>query len=115
MTDTITPAPQALAATKRRAIRDRYCQVIEQFVVVCQNVVGRDHYEIAYSCDGKVFHDREDAIAHGFTKGRSDDFNVGVLRNGRLVSLDWMQQSVDTDPALMATIAGQIGIGGEGR
>jgi hypothetical protein len=57
----------------------------------------------------KRFDDREQAIRHGFKQGRSDDFNIGVVKRGKLISIDWMSEPVDTDSALLAGIQEQIG------
>ena len=76
-----------------------------QYIVLCGQVVGSGPFVTVYNFDGQRFDNREDAIQHGFTLDRSDDFNIGVLRNGKLVSLDWMVQTVDSEPALMAKIS----------
>ena len=82
----------------------------QQFIVLCGQIVGHKHFETVYGFDGRRFDDRAAAIGHGFTLHRSDDFNIGVVADGQLVSLDWMEQPVDTDPKLLANIAKQIGI-----
>lgn len=83
----------------------------ETFIVLCGQIVGGNGpFETVYSFDGERFEDRKKAIDHGFTKGRSDDFNIGVLRDGRLVSLDWMDAPVDTDRAVLDAIELQIGL-----
>jgi hypothetical protein len=82
----------------------------KRFIVLCGQIVGSETFDTVYGFDGTQFHDRDSAIGHGFTLRRSDDFNVGVVDGGKLVSLDWMQEPVDTDPALLAKIAQQIGL-----
>lgn len=50
------------------------------------------------------------AIREGFqVNDRSDDFNVGVWRDGQLVAITWMGEVVDTDPDVLAgTVAGYM-------
>lgn len=81
-----------------------------EFIVLCGQIVGDGStpYRTEYGFDGERFADRAAAIAHGFTMDRSDDFNIGVVTGGKLVSVDWMDEAIDTDPALMAEISEQI-------
>jgi hypothetical protein len=79
-----------------------------QYIVLCGQVVGSGPFNVEYGFDGKRFDDRDTAIRHGFKAGRSDDFNIGVLRDDKLVSLDWMDQTVDADPSTLADISQQI-------
>lgn len=74
--------------------------------VICQSVVGNTNagFSTVYAMDERRFDYRQDAIDHGFTLGRSDDFNIGVWHDGKLVSLDWMGEPVDTDPDLLLKI-----------
>ncbi len=82
----------------------------KEYIVLCAQIVGSDRFETVYAFDGKSFPTREQAIAHGFTKDRSDDFNIGVLEFGKLVSLDWMQEPIGEDPDVIAQIADQVGL-----
>lgn len=42
---------------------------------------------------------------------RSDDFNIGVVRDGQgLAAILWMDEIVDDDPAALAEIAAEIGL-----
>lgn len=79
------------------------------YIVICANVVGSESFETVYSSDDREFDDREAAIDHGFTLGRCDDFNIGVLRDGKLVSVDWMHQTVDASPDVLFRVARYIG------
>lgn len=65
---------------------------------------------INYDWDGETFQTRDAAIKHGLALRESDDFNVGVVENGKLVSLDWMSEVVDSDTAALTEIAEQIGL-----
>jgi hypothetical protein len=79
------------------------------YIVLCAQVVGSGPFQVIYNYDGRRFTDRARAISHGFEIRGSDDFNVGVLKDGRLVSVDWMEQVVDSKPEVLRKIADQIG------
>ena len=81
-----------------------------EYIVLCGQVVGGNGrpFETVYGFDGKKFSDRESAIRHGRKVRGSDDFNIGVLTHGRLVSLDWMNTPVDTDPNVLGPIADHL-------
>lgn len=81
-----------------------------EYITLAGNIVGSGPFTTEYSFDGERFPDRQSAIKHGFTLGRSDDFNIGVLRDGKLVSLDWMEKPVDTDPEVLADVARSAGL-----
>jgi hypothetical protein len=82
----------------------------DKYIVICAQVVGSGPFHTEYASDGKKFAERADAISHGFTLGRSDDFNIGVLRNDALISLDWMDQFVDSGAGVLAKIAAQVSL-----
>lgn len=84
----------------------------DQYIVLCAQVVGgdADPFRTEYHFDGKRFDGRSAAIDHGFKIRGSDDFNIGVLRAGELVSLDWMSDPVDAEPARMSEIAKQVAL-----
>ena len=65
---------------------------------------------ISYSADHTRFESRDEAIRHGFTMDRSDDFNIGVIDDGKLVSLDWMHELVDDNPETLAEISEELGL-----
>lgn len=91
--------------TDRDKVRDSY-------IVICGQIIGGPGlaFETVYGFDGERFGTREKAVAHGFTLDRADDFNIGVVRGGVLVSLDWMDKAVNTEPSLLAAISKQIGL-----
>lgn len=81
----------------------------EKFIVI----VGRawcnpEGVGIDYNSDLVMHITRKSAIDDGLECTESDDFNIGVIRDGKLVSLDWMDEVVDSDPALLSEIAEQI-------
>jgi hypothetical protein len=77
-----------------------------EFVVLCGQIVGSQEngFETIYGFDGERFTDRRKAISHGLKIRGSDDFNIGVLHDGKLVSLDWMDKVVDADPNILNPI-----------
>lgn len=79
------------------------------YIVLSGQVVGNPDsgYRVAYGWDGRRFRKREKAIKHGLRERGSDDFNIGVLEQGRLVQLDWMDEPVDTDPRVLRDIAAE--------
>lgn len=82
----------------------------DSFIVICAQIVGGNHgpFETVYGFDGKVYPTRQDAIRNGFIVRGSDDFNIGVIRDGKVVSLDWMDQVVDDGPEELAAINAQV-------
>lgn len=66
-----------------------------KFIVIQQRLWCNERgHGIEYSSDLEEFGDRKAAIRHGFEIAESDDFNIGVIEGGRLVSLDWMEKPV---------------------
>lgn len=65
---------------------------------------------LTYSSDLEEFEKRDKAIKHGWEIQESDDFNIGVVTNGKLVSLDWMAKSLNESEESLAEIAEQIGL-----
>lgn len=66
-----------------------------------------------WSWSGERFEHRADAISAGFREYGCDDFNIGVLDgSGRLVSIDWMEDVVDSEPAVLAPVIAQLGLQG---
>lgn len=81
-----------------------------QYIVILARITGGNSrpFETVYSADGPGFPYRQQAIDHGLVAADSDDFNIGVIRDGKLVSLDWMDRPVDTDPSVLSSVAKQI-------
>jgi hypothetical protein len=67
---------------------------------------------VVYTTDGVEFDKRDMAIKHGLEIQGSDDFNIGVIEDGRLVSLDWMNEPVGESAETLAEIAEAIGYEG---
>lgn len=82
---------------------------MDKFIVI----VGRawcnaEGVGIDYNSDLVMHETRAIAVYEGTSLVDSDDFNIGVVRNGKLISLDWMDEVVESDPVLLSGIAGQI-------
>jgi hypothetical protein len=50
------------------------------------------------------------AIREGFIHCGCDDFNVGVIRGGRLAAVLWMDEVVDDEPSEIADRAAALGV-----
>jgi hypothetical protein len=75
----------------------------------CQAWMNESGHGFHYSRLGEPTR-HEAAVKVGLRALGSDDFNIGVIRRGRLVAILWMGEVVDDDPALMDEIAGQVGL-----
>jgi len=84
--------------------------VIQQYLWCNENGGG-----IGYTSDCVEFDKRDKAIKHGFKMQGSDDFNIGVVEAGRLMSFDWMDKPVGESQDVLAAIAGAIGYEGEAQ
>lgn len=66
-----------------------------KFIVIQQYLwCNESSHGIEYTSDLEEFDDRKAAIRHGFDIAESDDFNIGVVEGGCLVSFDWMERPV---------------------
>lgn len=81
-----------------------------EFIVLCGQIVGggTSPFRTEYAFDGKLFAERALAIKHGLKIRGSDDFNIGVVKGRNLVSLDWMEDPIDTDTDTLSKIASGI-------
>lgn len=82
-----------------------------EYIVLCGQFYGNpEHgYELLYNFDGEWFRSRKAAIRHGLKVRGSDDFNIGVVKRGKLISIDWMTEVVDSDETTLANVQEQIG------
>ena len=83
-----------------------------EYIVLSSQVVGSMErgFDISYDFDGERFKSRQAAIRHGLKTRGSDDFNIGVLQDGRLSSIDWMHEVVDNGPDVLTSVAEQLGL-----
>lgn len=83
----------------------------KSFIVIIQRAwCNEAGYGIEYSSDLIHYDNRADAILHGFQLAESDDFNIGVIDGGHLVSFDWMDWPVGESADTLAQIAELIGL-----
>lgn len=82
------------------------------WIVIIGSVVGNqgDGFHITHNSDLREFGHKPDVISHGFALARSDDFNVGLVRGGRLESLWWMDKNLSEDAETLAEISREIGL-----
>jgi len=81
------------------------------YVTIIGHAVGndRDGFRVCYDWDRRTFTDKAAAIENGFKAVGCDDFNIGVVRKGRLVSLWWMDNQISEDDATLAKIGRECG------
>lgn len=85
-------------------------QAGDQFIVLCRQIVGSSletlHTETHW--DGEFHRTRKLAIKDGYAQRGSDDFNIGVVRKGKLVSIDWMNEPLGESAGQLADVAYEI-------
>ena len=81
------------------------------YAVILRRIEGNDHdgFRTASYWDGRLHPVRELAVNHGFRTVRCDDFNVGMVRDGRLVSLWWMDKVISEDEGTLDGIGRECG------
>ena len=69
------------------------------WIVITASIVGDPEHghSTEYASDLREFSHKADAVSHGFTLGRVDDFNLGFVRGGRLESMWWMEKRFTED------------------
>lgn len=85
----------------------------KSFIVIIRRArCNEGGHGIEYSSDLIHYETRNGAISHGFCTVYSDDFNIGVIEGGKLISFDWMDKPVGESEDTLAQIAELIGTGG---
>lgn len=79
-------------------------------VVVGRAWMNPTGHGMNYYWHGEVFTDKALAVSHGFVMADSDDFNLGRVEDGRLVSLWWMDNNLDESAEVLAEIERQISL-----
>lgn len=87
-------------------------ETTKYIVIQCSAWCNQTEAGLNYSSDLEEFERRDKAIKHGLKIQESDDFNIGVVTNGKLVSLDWMAKPLDESEETLAEIAKEIGLEG---
>jgi hypothetical protein len=85
----------------------------DQYFVIVSEVVGGDFvgFHTEHHRGSADVGDLDKAIHLGWAAVKCDDFNVGVIRGGRLAAVLWMDQVVDAEPDVLWRIAENL----EGR
>lgn len=84
---------------------------MSKFIVIHQRLwCNESGFGIEYSSDLEEFESRKESIKHGFEITDSDDFNIGVMEDGRLVSFDWMGKPVGESQEIINEIAEALGM-----
>jgi hypothetical protein len=86
----------------------------ETYVTIIGHAVGndRDGFRIAHDWDGRTFTAKAEAVSNGFRAIGCDDFNVGVVKAGRLVSVWWMDRQINEPPGELEMIGREMGLDG---
>jgi len=87
----------------------------DRYIAMICSIVGdldSGSTEDCWAWDGQAFAQRADAISHGFTYGRSDDFNIGILDSepGALRAIEWMDETREQDPGELRDANRQLGL-----
>ena len=83
-----------------------------EYISMTGSVTGneRDGFKINHHWDGQRFPLKASAVRNGFDLAESDDFRVGVVENGKLASVWWMDEQIDEPAEELAAIAKEIGL-----
>lgn len=81
------------------------------YVVIIGRAEGNERtgFRTSHYWDGHTFDRKPLAVSHGFELAQSDDFNIGIVRGGQLVSIWWMDKQIDEDAATLAEISEECG------
>lgn len=94
-----------------KQLREGGRQMSKSFIVIIRRAwCNEGGHGIEYSSDLIHYETRNGAISHGFRTVDSDDFNVGVIEDGKLISFDWMDKPVGESEDTLAQIAELIGL-----
>lgn len=86
---------------------------MKRYITICQHVITNGKFggvEICYTSDLETFKTIKEAISHGFTLERSDDFNIGVLIGKKLKQLLWMDKPLKYSYGELNRIQKDIGV-----
>ena len=82
------------------------------YITVLASAVGHtpEGFSVDYHWDRRHFATKPEAVSNGFDLRKSDDFNIGVVSKGHLVSLWWMDHQITKSAATLADIGREIGL-----
>ncbi|BBI92192.1 hypothetical protein SSYM_0116 [Serratia symbiotica str. Tucson] len=67
----------------------------DKYIVIIQRAYCSEYGScISYDSDLKFFVSSIDAINHGIDMCDSDDFNIGTVRNNKLIAFNWMKRPI---------------------
>lgn len=79
------------------------------WIAVQSQIVGNmESHEHSYSRTGRTHPSRALAISEGFSQFGHDDFNIGQVKNDRLVWWGWMDEPLLED---LVSVAAALGLG----
>ena len=101
----------------------------ETYIVLVAHAVGNPEvgYKVVHDWDGQQFTRKPEAVSHGFEVAKSDDFQIGVLREvaharwgtrtgpavvglWELASLWWMDEQIAETEESLEAINEEIGL-----
>lgn len=84
----------------------------DTYITLIGSVGGneRDGFRTYWGWNGHQYATKPEAVSNGFTEAGSDDFQVGVVRHGKLAEVWWMDHQIDEEPAVLAEVAREVGL-----
>ncbi|MBF0501467.1 MAG: antitoxin [Candidatus Riflebacteria bacterium] len=67
-------------------------------------------FRIEYSSDLNEYETAKEAIEHGFTLNRNDDFNIGKIVDGKLDSVYWMDKKLEESEKTLTKIQEEVAL-----
>ncbi len=83
----------------------------KRYIVLRGQIVGntKNGFQTTYDWNCQFYDTRKAAIKAGWKERGSDDFNIGVVRDGRLIDLAWMNEGGKADADELREIEEEIG------
>ena len=83
---------------------------MNKYIVLCGNFVssGENAFSLEYDWDFQEFDSMDEAIEHGLTLDRSDDFNIAEIIGKRVMALYWMENKLEEPSEHLREIERQI-------
>ncbi len=82
----------------------------DEYIVITAQVEGdtESGFRIANYSDRECYSTLAAVKRHGFETRKSDDFNIGAIRNNQLAAVLWMSEIIDGEPKILQTVAREI-------
>jgi|JI10StandDraft_1071094.scaffolds.fasta_scaffold587877_1 hypothetical protein len=70
---------------------------MKQYIVIFQSIIGGGErpFVTDYSWDGEYFNKFSSVKKHGLKTRDSDDFNIGHVKDGKLIGFYWMDEEME--------------------